>query len=85
MGLWQRFTRWRTERLIRKVVYKSADAMLILADERFREALTNDERTALLARYDKWLCEFIEDDARLLSFIEQPVRAVQLFLSEVIR
>lgn len=82
MTWWQRFQRWRWQRLITKLVYASAEVMLDLAAQQFRDALTGREKAKLVRRYGRWLSA---DQDRMYALIEQPARTLHLFLSDVIR
>jgi hypothetical protein len=83
MTLWRRFQEWRSDRLITRCVYAGAEAMLDLAARQFSEQLTDAEKDALVASYGQWLTSGGDD--RLNAFIDEPVRTIHLFLSEVIR
>lgn len=77
------FAEYQHNRLIRKTVHLSAEAMLTLAEQQFSEALTKEERERLVSAYGKWLVA--GGDERLLGMVDQPVRTLHLFLGEVIR
>jgi hypothetical protein len=79
---WQTFRGWREDRLVHRLVYQSAETMLHVATQEFREPLTAGERQALVDTYGRWLRA--AGPERLLGLVEQPVRTIQLFLSETI-
>lgn len=78
---WKRWQTWRFERLTQRVVYQSADVMLVMAAQRLGHDLTAVEREALRSQYGAWLCA---DERRLRYLIEQPTWTVQRFLFEAL-
>lgn len=82
MNYWQRFRAWRCERLMRRLVYTSAETMLVLAARRLGRKLSAAEAEDLPRWYGAWLCA---DNARILALVhERPTRVIHLFLSELL-